>query len=197
MGQAKRKQKAYAEAKERLLSSCTGEAKTVAVTSIALFEKFILQKSYTGGCYLTTMMLHRYLKEEHAIETTPVVGFVNDGTDNIMISHAWLEHEGQKTDLTLHLTEHPEAQLPGALLVLDHVLRPGLVNYSYHLERSPEAYAALEPLRRDPTTAAIVAHKEAEHQTMLARANNQDLMTAYIDGAPVELGYAAMTSVLR
>jgi len=192
MGEAKRQEKAYQKARNDLFASSNEEARIVGKTATALFDGFILPNRFTGGCYITTMVLHLFLKREYEIDTKPVVGFVNDGTDNIMISHAWLEYEKQKTDLTLHVTERPDIQLQGPLLVLDRVLRPGRVTYSYHLTRPPEGILALQEMH-----ASVVARKELEHQQMLARAANEELLIAYVDGAPPHLGYHAMTAALR
>ena len=59
--------------------------------------------------------------------TLPVVGYVNDDTDDIFMSHAWIELNGRKVDLTLNVTEYQDVQLSGAVLILDQVLKPGQV----------------------------------------------------------------------
>ena len=197
MGEAKRRAVAYEAAKTKLLESLSGDGLVVADSAIKLFEGFILPTRYTGGCYLTNMVLHRYLKDERDIETEVVVGYINDGTDDIYISHGWLEHEGRKTDLTIHLTEHPDVQLPGNLLVADQVLRPGKVTHTYHRERPVEGLRKEMEMMANPSLAPIVAHKIEEHQAMLARAKHPGLLNAYLDMAPAELSYDAMTAALR
>ena len=142
------------------------------------------------------MFLHRFLADEHGIATTPVVGYVNDGTDDIFMSHAWLDVAGRKVDLTLHLTEHQGVQLPGALLVLDHVLRPGQVSHSYYFEMSPAAEVANAIIAQDPRGAFILRHKEQEHHEMALRAADPVLMADYLAKAPAEFGYAAMRAAL-
>ncbi|WP_288200080.1 hypothetical protein [uncultured Pleomorphomonas sp.] len=197
MGEAKSRTKQYEQTKQSLLASCDGDAKVVAGSAIKLFERFILPKHYTRGCYLVTMVLHRFLAEEHGIATIPVVGYVNDGTDDIMISHAWLEFDAMKTDLTLNVVEHPDVIRPGDVVVLDTVLRPGVLHYSYHRERPAEAIAVVNRMLSDPASANIARHKEIEHEAMLVRSRDASLMDAYIAGAPLDCGYAAMTAVLR
>lgn len=197
MGEAKNKAKEYGDAKAKLLSSLSAEGKIVASSAIGIFEGFIAPQRFTGGCYLVTMTLHRYLADEHGIVTVPVVGYVNDGTDDIFISHAWLEHEGLKTDLTLHQTEFPDVQLPGALLVMDQSIRRGVVQHSYHLSRTGEGLQAARRMLAHPETAAIAQHKEKEHLEMVDRANSDALMQAYLDAAPAECNYAAITAPLR
>jgi hypothetical protein len=195
MGEAKRRAVAYEAAKAKLIQSVTGDTRVVAEAAIKLFEGFMLPQRYTGGCYLTTMILSRFLKQECRIEAEAVVGYINDGTDDIFISHSWLEHAGSKTDLTINLTEMPEFR--GPLLVQDQTLRPGNVTYTYHRERTPEALAADMEMLADPRTTRIARHKAEEHQAMLARASNPSLMDAYINMAPKDQGYEAMAEVLR
>jgi hypothetical protein len=195
MGDAKRRAAAYDAAKAKLLESVTGDTRVVAEAAIKLFEGFILPRRYTGGCYLTTMILSRFLKQERGIETEAIVGYINDGTDDIFISHGWLAHAGSKTDLTINLTDMPEFR--GPLLVHDQVLRPGNVTYTYHRERTPEALAADMKMLADPRTTKIARHKAEEHQTMFARASSPSLMEAYINMAPRDQGYEAMAEVLR
>ena len=94
-------------------------------------------------CYRLTYLLHLYLLQR-GIDTTPVIGYVNDGTDDIFMSHAWLEHQGKKVDLALGQTQRPDLNVPGDVLVLDYPIRRAR-SYSYHLTKSPEAV----PLRTD------------------------------------------------
>jgi hypothetical protein len=179
----------YKNTKQRLLSSSTDEVRQIARAATALFEGFIMPQRFTGGCYLTTIFLYLYLKREHGIETKPVVGYVNDGTDDIMISHAWLEYEDLKTDITLFLVENPQIQSQGPLLVLNEQLLPGDVIYTYHLTRPPEAIAALEHMHP-----WVVAQKEYEHEKMLSIISDELRMNEYIAKAPVKVGYEAMKS---
>lgn len=188
MGEAKNRTKQYELAKQSLLANCDGDAKVVADSAIKLFERFIVPKRYTGGCYLVTMILHRFLAKEHEISTVPVVGYVNDGTDEIMISHAWLEFAAKKTDLTLNVVEHQDVIRPGDVMVLDTVVRPGVLHYSYHRERPTEAMAVVSRMLSDPASANIARHKEIEHEAMLARSRDASLMDAYIAGAPLDCG---------
>lgn len=194
MGDAKRRKAAYLDAKNVLLTRLQGDAVVVAETAIKLFDGFIFPWRYTGGCYLTTMILHRFLDQECGIITEPVVGFVNDGTDDIMISHAWLEYDGCKTDLTLHLTD---GAMAGSLIIMDQVLRQGQVSYSYHRKPTEAGLKQNSVMLKDPDLGPLVRHKLAEHETMEKRAKDPRLMSAYLASAPAEQGYAAMTQVLR
>jgi len=193
MGEAKRRAVAFEAAKLNLLKSLSGDELVVAQTAIRLFERFILPKRYTGGCYLTSMILHRYLADEHGVETEVVVGYINDGTDDIFISHAWIEYAGLKTDLTIHLTEDPI--LRGSLIVSDGILLTGRATYTYHRQRTQAGL--LQEMAMMKELGPLVVHKAEEHQLMLARAANPALMKAYLDAAPEQQGYDAMKRALQ
>lgn len=195
MGEAKRRAKAYAKAKEDLLSSVEGDDLAVAGAAITLFERFIEPRRYTGGCYAMTMFLALYLRE-HNVIAEPVIGYVNDGTDDIFISHAWLEHANRKVDLTIHLTEHADAQLPGGLLVLGHVLRPGKVQHSYSRKLTAAAQSQYDLMSADPQMKMLLEHKDNEHRQMQERASDPEKMQAFLDAAPPGLRFCDMRQVL-
>lgn len=192
MGESKRRREAEAQARTSVMAGLSGDAAVVATTAIALFERFIHPRRYTGGCYLTTMFLNRFLREEHGIETDAVVGYVNDGTDDIFISHAWLEFDGLKTDLTLNVVEHIHAIPSGAAIVLDRVLREGKVRHTNHLEISAVGLAQNAAMMAMPDLLPIVLHKEREHRDMLLRAATPEAMKAYMDAAPAGVRYEDM-----
>jgi hypothetical protein len=194
MGEARNRAAVYQRAKDKLLEEVTGDARVVAETAIRLFEGYVLPQRYTGGCYLTTMTLHWFLQHERGIITEPVVGYVNDATDDIMISHAWLEHDGLKVDLTLHLTDGFST---GALLVLDHVLRPGRLVYTYHRERTPAGIAQDRVMMRDPEIAPVLRHKQAEHQTMSGIARDSKRLGDYLAVAPAQMSYDVLAKAMR
>jgi hypothetical protein len=85
----------------------------IAEAAQRLLERFIEPDEATGMCYRMTFLLHLYLAER-GIGTTPVVGYVNDGTDDAMISHAWLGYEGKKNDLTLARAERAPTSIRSA-----------------------------------------------------------------------------------
>lgn len=197
MGEATQRARAYAEAKAELLEALTDpESQAVATAAIQLFERFVLPNRYTGGCYLTTMFLHRYLADECGITTVPVVGYVNDGTDDIMISHAWNEHQGRKVDVTLNLVD-PQISLSGDLLVLDHALRPGRAVYSYHAALNAAGEAANAAITNGGGfPAQLLRHKQAEHEEMMAKMVQPALMDQHQALAPPGLRYADMRASL-
>jgi arylamine N-acetyltransferase len=54
-----------------------------------LLRRFIVPSESTGMCYRMTFLLNLYLQEK-GVASTPVVGWITDGRDDIAMSHAWL-----------------------------------------------------------------------------------------------------------
>lgn len=136
-----------------------------------------------------TMFLNRYLREEYGITTEAVIGYCNDSTDDVFFSHAWLELDVLKTDLTLNVVEHPHVVPNGAALVLDRVLREGAVRHSYHREPTEVGMAHNRVVTRDPELKAMLLHKDMKHRQMLACVTDPEAMAAFMDGAPTGLRY--------
>jgi hypothetical protein len=110
----------------------TAGERVVADVAERLFNRFIKPAESTGMCYRLTFFLHLYLADK-GVQTVPVVGYINDGSDDIMISHAWLEFGGKKTDLTLGITEDPDLNPVGNVIILDQILFSGLT-YTYQAQ---------------------------------------------------------------
>ena len=197
MGEARRNANEFKRAKEGLFASIENDnvAQIVAETALAFYERFILPKRYTGGCYLTTMFLHRILKDEHSIVTDPVVGYVNDGTDDIMISHAWIELDGRKTDVTLSVVD-PNISRSGGLLILDKEIVRGQVSYSYHHRMTAAGEKANEAVIA-AGMGGLLLHKQQEHQRMLDIMADPKRMADHHSAAPPGLSYDDMRAALR
>lgn len=197
MGEAQRR-KAEIEKVSRLytdwLATLTQSEREVAQVSMRAHERIVKGKRLLGACYLLSFFLHQYLKREKGIETTVVVGWINDGTTPLMISHAWLEFGGKKTDITLTHTEHPDVQLTGELIILEHVVRSGRVKYTYHRQRSMEAVIALQKLREEMPWS--VDAKEAEHLQMEEMSESEAMIQKYLNAAPDDRNYDALAQLL-
>ena len=176
------------------LETLTQTEREVALVAKRAHERIIEGRRLFGGCYLLAFFLYQYLKLEKGIETTAVVGWVNDGTTPLMISHAWIELGGKKTDIALTHTEHPDAQLSGELILLDHTIRSGKAKYTYHRERSKESMVELLKLRG--VAPVVVAHKEEEHLQMEAISKSDLLIQTYLNAAPPDRNYKALTQML-
>jgi hypothetical protein len=190
MGQAKRRN---AEV-QKWQATLSQEEHQVAEAANRLLQRFIDPREATGMCYRLTYFLHLYLAKKDIV-TNPVIGYVNDGTDDIFMSHAWLEHGGKKTDLTLGRPERPELNPPGDILILDFPFRRA-GKYTYHLTKSAEAVAVEANFLSDPRSAPIVRHKAAEHEAMQQRAKSKDKMRSFLDAAPDGFTYDRFASTI-
>jgi hypothetical protein len=190
MGQAKRRSGEI----QNWLASLSAEERLIADAAQRLLLRFIDPSEATGMCYRLTYFLHLYLLDK-GIKTTPVVGYVNDGTDEVFVSHAWLDYEGKKIDLALGRAERPNLNPPGDILILDFPFRRA-GKYTYHLAKSAAAIAVESEWLKDPRGAGIVRHKAAEHEAMERRALNAHDMRLFLDHAPDGLTYSRMASII-
>jgi hypothetical protein len=171
------------------------EELVIADVSMALFDKFIRPMGYTGGCYHMAFWLTEYLRTRRNVIVTPIIGFVNDGTDDIMISHAWIEINSKKTDVTLAVTDR---QRSGSLLILDRAISRGDCSYSYHTIEPDASRQASERLGViDPRWKAAMGEKDAEHVQMSNVASDPTLIRKYLDSAPTELSFDAIIRFLE
>jgi hypothetical protein len=190
MGQAKQKQAALANWK----GSLSANERTIFAVAEAVHKNIVKALGATGMCYRIAFFLADVLRDKHDITTEPVVGFVNDGESALMVSHAWIEFDGKKTDVSLTQTENPAVQLPGPLLLLDRAFGTSRANYTYHREQSEASSRLIESLKGDSRYAEAVRHKEREHQRMAEIAASWPAIRAYLDSAPDGLGYAALAN---
>lgn len=171
------------------LDEClSGDDRRVAFYSLRLHDR----TSLVSACYLLTIFQYLFFKNELDIITEPVIGWVNDGTDEQMISHAWLEFHGAKVDISLDRTEYPEILRPGSLMVLDYMVAKGHP-YTYHRQRSQAARKHAQQLARTSAEAAdIVALKEREHASVLSISKDDSRMRAWLEAAPPDRTYEAL-----
>jgi hypothetical protein len=150
-----------------------------------------------GACYRASLFLKLFLEQEHSIDANAVVGFVNDGTDGLYASHAWLEFRGQRTDLTLCRPMSPEVQKRGQLVVHGQVISEGWLYYTYHMHRPPEGLRVIHNLMSDPSTRPMVAEQEDLHLRMVATSKDNALIRAYLDDAPDGLTYDRIAAAVK
>jgi hypothetical protein len=189
MGQAKIKAAQLAEWK----SGLSVKEKVIADVSQAVVKNILKPFNVTGGCYRISFFLTEFLKDRHEISVQPIIGYVDDGAGDVMSSHAWIEFEYKKIDLTLAQTEG----LPtGDVVILDRVYAQGRGNYTYHLKRSAAADDIIRKLLNDPEFKTVIEHKEREHAQMYAIAQERERMRAYLDAAPDGLNYQALANLI-
>ena len=150
-----------------------------------------------GACYRASLFFKLFLELERGLTGQAVVGFVNDGTDELYASHAWYEFRGRRTDLTLCRPLRPEVQQRGPLVIHGKVITAGWPKYTYHKDRPPEGLAEIEQLMSDPTTRPMIAEQEELHLRMAAIARDNALIRTYLDDAPDGLTYERIAVAVR
>ncbi|MFL9709346.1 hypothetical protein [Methylobacillus sp. Pita1] len=199
MGQAKRREKEILILKQRntvWLDSLKDEERKITEVVLNAHKKIIEGMGMVGGCYYMTGFLYLYLKRELGIYTNPVVGYVNDGESELMISHAWLEYEGKIIDITITRTEVPEIQIEGSLLILDHEWKKGKGKYSYHYDKTDFAKQADSDLAQSEFGRKALRVKEDEHLRMHEMMSNDDEIEKYLNSAPHPQSYISFSKVL-
>lgn len=189
MGQAKQKAKLLEDWK----SGLSDEERTVFDVAFRLHNNVIKPRNATGMCYHSVFFLYLYLKEKHGVITSPVIAYVNDGTDDIFISHAWLEFNGKRIDVSLAITD-PRIGVAGQLIILDRVMKAGH-EYGYYRE-VPEAGLKENERLRLTGMRALLESKEKEHEAMCHRVNDDDAIRSYLDAEPNGFDFQKIASLL-
>lgn len=198
MGEARRRSGEIKQLKERVhkwRESLTVDEKEIALIAERLFQRFVAPRGYFAGCYHLAFFLTQFL-ENKGILVNPVVGWVNDGTWDGVTSHAWIEFNGKKTDISLAFTEHPHAQPSGSVIILDFEVMKGVASYSYYPDQHPVPQEALARLRTRQDLDLIRDKKDAEHQRMLAIATTRTMMK-HLDSAPRGLRYEDLARAIH
>jgi hypothetical protein len=178
------------------LNTLSSDERKVFDVSKTAYERIVKALGATGMCYRMAFFLTWYLANETGIQVMPVVGYVNDGTDETMIPHAWIELSGKKTDINLTQTEYPDVQLTGPLLILDREITKGRATYTYHPEPTAAAVAQFKELLKDERLRDTLLRKEAEHTRMESVASDPGLIREYLDAAPDGLTYARLAHMV-
>lgn len=185
MGEAKRRAGEIARLKHDELiwrSTLSEEARLIVQVAERLDERLVRARWFSEGCYHLAFFMTRYLSLR-GVQVTPIIGWVNDGTWPGVTSHAWIEFEGKKTDVSLGCTSYPDVQPTGALIVHDRILRAGTANYTYYKNEDCAVQDALDWLRGVPKFKSVLCHKEAEHAEMMGIAAG-DRLDSYLAKAP-------------
>lgn len=199
MGQAKLRAKEIALLKEQAaawLNALSSEERIIVQLAERLDERLVRGRMFSEGCYHLAFFMTKYLATKN-LSVTPIVGWINDGTWQGMASHAWIEFNGKKTDVSLTSTSHPEEQPTGALIVHDRILRKGMADYSYYRDDDPNAQAGIEWMHTIPEWKSMLAFKEEQHSQMreIAKAG-QSAIDSYLSMAPQGVKYADLARLV-
>jgi hypothetical protein len=192
MGEAKRK-KQRSELIQTKLDNLAPDAQTVAMVA----KRLLQMEPSEGACYRCTLFLRLFLKEEYGIEGEAVIGYVNDGSDDIYPSHAWYEFMGSRTDLALWRPLSPDLQRPGPIVIQGIEIQSGH-RWTYHRDRPPAALMmALSLLHDNSMVGQIVRQTEEQHLTMAARVTSDEQIRIYLDSAPDGWTYGRIAQFVR
>lgn len=198
MGEAKRREAEIARLKEKEAiwrATLSDDERIVALLAERLDERLVRGRQFSEGCYHLAFFMTLYLSLR-GIRVTPIIGWVNDGTWQGMTSHAWIELNGKKTDVSLTYTSYPDVQPTGSLIIHDHVLRKGMATYHYFKNDDPEVAIGLDWMRGIPEWRSTLAFKEAQHGDMMSIVTD-DRINEYMSMAPPGGAYAELARIVE
>ena len=193
MGQSKSRKKEL----DAFLSSLSRDEQIIFNLAQKAYDRIIRALNFQGACYHMTLLHKTILLKEFKIEADAIIGFVNDGTDNLMISHGWLEYRGRKVDVAISNPNY--GQQPGPLLILDYKFQQhNSSDYSYDRTRGSLGDQAIEELLASeyPQVRMMAEQKEAEHAFMTKIADSEDRIVDYLDNAPAGMTYDRFLKIL-
>lgn len=161
MGEAKRRKAEISglhAAEQAWREGLSSEEGLIVALAERVVERIVLGRNFTEGCYHLAFFMAHFL-EQRGVHVTPVVGWISDGTWEGLASHAWIEYEGKKVDVSLVRTSDRENQPYGEMLVLGRVLRKGDVAYQYFQPGDPEIDLRNERVRSMPMLKVVFEHK--------------------------------------
>lgn len=198
MGESKRRAGEIARLKAEVNAWRVGlseEERLIAHVAERLEERLVRARRFSEGCYHLAFFMTSYLSRQ-GLQVKPIIGWVNDGTWQGMTSHAWIEFDGKKTDISLVCTSHPDAQPTGALIIHDRIMRPGMADYSYYQNDDGAVQSALDWMRGVPEFMSALRYKEAEHAEMVAIAA-EGRMDSYLANAPHGTKFADLARLIE
>lgn len=184
MGEASRRK----AQKKVWYSSLTGDEQIVADVSQQVHQRCTRTDQLVGACYFYALFLRKYLREEKNIEVTRVVGWASSA--RALFAHGWIEFNGKCIDISLTQMQPESAHMAGHLIVLDQMLSPWNVTYTYWAVTTPAIEAQL---------AADAPHGQrplAEVARMRAIAADDAKIDAYFNDAPPQYSYSNVLALL-
>lgn len=193
MGKAAR---ANANARQAWIAALSPDENTAREAAESLLDNFVRPAKATGMCYRMTYFLHLYLAEL-GIPSTPVVGWVTDGRDDLAISHAWLDVDGRKIDVTLVHADPGINSIAGKALILDRPVGAG-ADYAYFLAKEGRHVDAdRAAAETSAEISQLLAYKEQQHAEMTRRACDASEMRSFLDAAPDGIDYERLKAIIE
>lgn len=197
MGEAKRRVQEITKIKNEFKTwqeSLTSDEKLVAEIAIRLEERLVRGRRFYGGCYHLAFFMTHHLSLQ-GINLRPVIGWVNDGLWQGMTSHAWIEFNGRKTDVSLTYCDQSDVIPTGELIVHDRVIRHGKASYTYYEHNDPAAQAGLKWMQEQSQLQAVIQKKMIEHERMRNIVANRTFKE-YLENAPHGGRYSEITALI-
>jgi hypothetical protein len=150
----------------------------------------------TRGCYYLAFFLRQFLKDAFGIQVEMVVGWVDDTP--LPVSHAWIEFNGKKTDISLGAALKPNGDLAAPVIIHDFAYRTGGFDLLYLKEISDAARMVQAEASVDPHFGPIYRQQEADRQKILAWCASPTGTADYFATAEdPELRYESMALFLK
>jgi len=159
----------------------------------------VKKHSLHSACYLLAFFIYKYCKEVLNAETKIIIGWVNDGTWSGVSSHAWVEYNGKKIDVSLSGTADEKLYPTGDAIVLDRTIESGNVSYSYYYavpSTAANAYAELKKSANQQTL-EFMSSKEREHKKMKEIASNDAYINQFFENAPASRRFEAIKTLIE
>ena len=189
MGQAEVRRAAH----QRWIKSLSEADRIIARVASSLHSKF----PRWGACYQTAMFLGFHLYFKYDIQAEVVIGYVNDGTDDLYASHAWIETDERITDVAISRPQHPHLQKSGPLLIIGTTINSGWNGYTYHREVPAAGVEEIEKMRADPSFRSQYIEREKLIRTMTVMARYPTTQLKFLNNDPEGMSYDQMARLVE
>lgn len=174
-----------------LLALSCDERQIVEVAS-RIHQRVVMEGGMWGGCYHLSFFLKRYLKKQRDIDVKVIVGWVGEDSWLGVASHAWVEFDGRRIDISLTRTEDPQTLPTGDFILLDRVVLQGCATYRYYREIPEQAKEAMIQLALAPESAATSKLVHGRHRQMLAMVDDEAAIDRYLDSVAGGMDYRSL-----
>ncbi len=173
-------------------------------SEVAIFAKnvhriFVKKHGLHSACYLLTFFIYKYCKEVIGAETKIVIGWINDGSWDGVCSHAWIEYNGKKIDVSLSVTADETISPSGDAIVMDEIIESGNASYSYFYTIPQSAASAYDKLKKSANQQMLqfITLKEQEHEMMKVISRSDITIDQFFDNAPSSRRYNTLKTLVE
>jgi hypothetical protein len=109
----------------------TNEERTIADLVLIVNEYITLRYKIAHGCYHNAIFIREYLYKNFNIHVDIVVGWASSTEIGHLLSHAWIEYNGKKTDPILWGACGAIGDFSGNFLIHDLIYQRGAFDFVY------------------------------------------------------------------